>query len=384
MVSGMSRVFELAQLMQGNEAAAEGALAAGVRFFAGYPITPSTEIAEIMADRLPRVGGKFIQMEDEIAGIAAIIGASLAGMKSLTATSGPGFSLMQENIGFAAMAELPCVIVNVQRSGPSTGMPTAPAQGDVMQARWGTHGDHPVIVLCPSSVQESYDLAVRAVNLAEKYRVPVILLMDEVIGHLREKVVLPAPDELEIVNRRKPTDAHADYYPYRPGETGVPPMADFGTGYRYHVTGLAHDEKGAPTNAPAVAEQLIMRLHDKLQRNLDDIKIENSRLLDDAEVVVLAYGAAERPARQAVKMARKRNIKAGLYQPLTLWPFPAASVDRLAEQARTIIVPEMNLGQYRIEVERTVRGRANVVGVNRVNGELLSPGEILQAILEVV
>jgi len=380
----MSRVVELARLMQGNEAAAEGALAAGVRFFAGYPITPSTEVAEIMAERLPLLGGKFIQMEDEIASIAAIIGASLTGVKSLTATSGPGFSLMQENIGFAAMAEVPCVIVNVQRSGPSTGMPTAPAQGDVMQARWGTHGDHPIIALCPSSVREAYDLAVRSVNLAEKYRVPVILLMDEVIGHLRERVVLPPPDEIEIVNRREPQEAPADYYAYRADDTGVPPMAAFGTGYRYHVTGLAHDEKGNPTNDPASAEGLLLRLHEKIDRNLDDILIEDSRSLDDAEVVVLAYGATARPARQAVKEARRQNIKAGLYRPLTLWPFPTASVDRLARQARTIIVPEMNLGQYRIEVERTVRGRANVVGVNRVNGELIAPGEILQAILEVV
>lgn len=380
----MSRVVEMARLMQGNEAVAEGALAAGVRFFAGYPITPSTEVAEIMAERLPRVGGKFIQMEDEIASIAAIIGASLAGVKSLTATSGPGFSLMQENIGFAAMAEVPCVIVNVQRSGPSTGMPTAPAQGDVMQARWGTHGDHPVIALSPSSVREAYDLAVRSVNLAEKYRVPVILLMDEVIGHLRERVVLPAPGELEIVNRREPDVAPADYYAYRPAENGVPPMASFGRGYRYHVTGLSHDEKGAPSNDPAVAERLLLRLHDKLQRNLDDILVDDGRELDDAEVVVLAYGATARPARQAAKEARKQNIKAGLYRPITLWPFPVQRVEELARQAHTIIVPEMNLGQYRIEVERAVRGRANVKGVNRVNGELLAPGEILQAILEVV
>ncbi len=380
----MSRVIELAQLMQGNEAAAEGALAAGVRFFAGYPITPSTEVAEIMAERLPRLGGKFIQMEDEIASMAAIIGASLVGVKSITATSGPGFSLMQENIGFAAMAEVPCVIVNVQRSGPSTGMPTAPAQGDIMQARWGTHGDYPIIALCPSSVREAYDLALRAVNLAEKYRVPVVLLMDEVVGHLRERVVLPPLDELEIVNRREPIETPANYKAYRADETGVPPMANFGIGYRYHVTGLAHDEKGAPTNDPATAEGLLLRLHDKLQRNLDDIIIENSRSLDDAEVVVLAYGATARSARHAVKKARQENIKAGLYQPLSLWPFPAASVDRLAEQAHTIVVPEMNLGQYRIEVERTVRGRAEVVGVNRANGELLSPDEIMQAILEVV
>ena len=380
----MSRVVELARLMQGNEAVAEGALAAGVRFFAGYPITPSTEVAEIMAEKLPRLGGKFIQMEDEIAGLAATIGASLAGVKAITATSGPGFSLMQANLGFAAMAEVPCVIVNVQRSGPSTGMPTAPAQGDVMQSRWGTHGDHPIIALSPASVREAYDLAVRAVNLSEKYRVPVILLMEEVIGHLRERVVLPPPGELEIINRRKPVEAPADYYAYRADETGVPAMADFGEGYLYHVTGLAHDQKGAPTNDPKIAEQLLRRLHDKIYNKLDDIITDDRRHIEDAEVAVVAYGATARPAKQAVKEARKRNIKAGLYRPLTLWPFPAQQIEELAEKAHTIIVPEMNLGQYRLEIERVVRGRAAVQGVNRVNGELIPPEEILAAILEVV
>ncbi len=380
----MSRVVELARLMQGNEAVAEGALAAGVRFFAGYPITPSTEVAEIMAERLPKLGGKFIQMEDEIASIAAVIGASLAGVKAITATSGPGFSLMQENIGFAAMAEVPCVIVNVQRSGPSTGMPTAPAQGDVMQARWGTHGDHPVIVLSPSSVREAYDLAVRAVNLAEKYRVPVILLMDEVIGHLRERVVLPHPEELEIINRREPEESPGDYHPYRAGDDGVPRPASFGTGYRYHVTGLAHDEKGAPTNDPATAEKLLRRLHDKLEKNIEDIITDDGKYLEDAEIVVLAYGACARPAKQAVKEARKQNIKAGLYRPVTIWPFPVRKLEKIAERAKYIIVPEMNLGQLRLEVERVVRGRVPVTGVNRVNGELIPPGDILAAIQEVV
>ncbi|SFR05715.1 2-oxoacid:acceptor oxidoreductase subunit alpha [Desulfoscipio geothermicus] len=380
----MSQVIEMARLMQGNEAVAEGALAAGVRFFAGYPITPSTEIAEIMADRLPRLGGKFIQMEDEIAGLAAVIGASLAGLKALTATSGPGFSLMQENLGFAAMAEVPCVIVNVQRSGPSTGMPTSPAQGDVMQARWGTHGDHPVIVLSPSSVREAYDLTVRAVNLAEKYRVPVILLMDEVVGHLREKVVLPARGEVETVDRPSPKVPPGEYVPFRPEDNLVPPMANFGEGYRYHVTGLAHDEKGTPTNNPALAEQLLLRLHDKINMHLDDILLDDAKFLEDAEIVVLAYGSTARPARRAVKEARGRGIKAGLYRPLTLWPFPAKKVRELAEQAHSIIVPEMNLGQYRLEVERVVRDRARVSGVNRVHGELIEPEEITAAILEVV
>ncbi|WP_027365160.1 2-oxoacid:acceptor oxidoreductase subunit alpha [Desulfotruncus alcoholivorax] len=379
----MSRVIEMARLMQGNEAVAEGALAAGVRFFAGYPITPSTEIAEIMAERLPRLGGKFIQMEDEIASIAAIIGASLAGVKSITATSGPGFSLMQENIGFAAMAEVPIVIVNVQRSGPSTGMPTAPAQGDVMQSRWGTHGDHPVIVLSPSSVREAYDLAVRSVNLAEKYRVPVVLLMDEVIGHLREKVVLPSPGELEVVNRVEPDVGPEKYLPFGAGDQGVPPMANFGSGYRYHVTGLVHDPKGLPTNNPVVAEKLIKRLQNKIDLNLDDIMIDTGKNLEDAEIVVLAYGATARSALQAVKDARKEGIKAGLYRPAVLWPFPQQKVGALAENARAVLVPEMNLGQYRLEVERVAGERTRVVGVNRVHGELITPEEILAALREV-
>lgn len=370
--------------MQGNEAVAEGALAAGVRFFAGYPITPSTEIAEIMAERLPRLGGKFIQMEDEMASLAAVIGASLTGQKSITATSGPGFSLMQENIGFAAMAEVPCVIVNVQRSGPSTGMPTAPAQGDVMQARWGTHGDHPVIVLSPASVREAYDITVRAVNLAEKYRVPVILLMDEVVGHLREKVVLPALGEVEIINRPAPSPNVEEYSPYLPDENGVPPMANFGEGYRYHVTGLAHDEQGMPANDPKVLEKLLLRLHNKINYNLPDILFDEALYLDDAQVAVLAYGCSARSARRAVKEARAEGIKAGLYRPITLWPFPEQRVLEVARCAHTIIVPEMNLGQYRLEVERVVRERACVRGVHRVHGELVEPGDILAAIREVV
>jgi len=380
----MSNVLEMGRLMQGNEAVAEGALAAGVRFFAGYPITPSTEIAEIMSKKLPQVGGKFIQMEDEIASIAAIIGASLAGLKCLTATSGPGFSLMQENLGFAAMAEVPCVIVNVQRSGPSTGMPTAPAQGDVMQSRWGTHGDHPVIVLSPSSVREAYDLAVKSVNLAEEYRVPVVLLLDEVVGHLREKVMLPAQEKIDILNRQGPETTPENFVPYRPGTKGVPPMANFGDGYRHHVTGLAHDEMGAPNNSPVVAEKLIHRLHNKILDNLADIIIDDSRFLDDAEIVVLAYGSTARSARHAVKEARRQGLKAGLYRPLTLWPFPEQKVLEIAKKAKTIIVPEMNMGQYRLEVERVVGKHCLVKGVNRVHGELIKPGEIYDTILEVV
>lgn len=376
----MSSVVEMARLMQGNQAVAEGALAAGVRFFAGYPITPSTEIAEILSEQLPCVSGKFIQMEDEISSLAAVIGASLAGVKSITATSGPGFSLMQENLGFAAMAEVPCVIVNVQRFGPSTGMPTAPAQGDVMQSRWGTHGDHPIIVLSPSSVLEAYMLTVKAVSLSEKLRIPVILLMEEIVAHMREKVVLPGPGEIKKEERPRPVVDPPGYMPYRPGPNGVPPMADFGEGYRHHVTGLVHNVDGAPVNDPAIAEKLVRRLAEKITLNRDDVELYSELFLDDAEVVVIAYGVVARAARQAVKEARQSGVKAGLFRPITLWPFPERKIKDIAGRVTDIIVPEMNLGQYRLEIERAAGDRAGVTGINRVNGELISPVEILDAL----
>lgn len=377
----MSQVVEMARLMQGNEAIAEGALAAGVRFFAGYPITPSTEIAEIMAEKLPAFGGKFIQMEDEIASMAAIIGAALTGLKTMTATSGPGFSLKQENIGYACMAEVPCVVVNVQRSGPSTGIATAPAQGDVMQAKWGTHGDHPIIALCPASVRECFDITVRAVNLAEKYRVPVILLTDEVVGHTRERVVLP--DVVEQINRKKPNVPPEHFYPYRADEDGVPPMASFGDGYRHHVTGLVHDEAGSPAASPQVTENLVRRLVDKIDRNAADIISYEEFMMEDAEIVVFAYGGVARSAKRAVKEARQLGLKVGLFRPVTLWPFPEARIEAVAEKIKAFIVPEMNLGQLRLEVERAAKGRIPVKGVHRVNGELIPPREILAAIKEV-
>lgn len=376
----MTEILPLARLMQGNEAIAEGALAAGARFYAGYPITPSTEIAEILAEKLPLAGGAFIQMEDEIASMAAVIGASLTGAKSLTATSGPGFSLKQENIGFAVMAEVPCVVVNVQRFGPSTGIPTAPAQGDMMQARWGTHGDHPVIALCPASVQESYVLTVRAFNLAEQYRMPVFLLTDEVIGHLRERVLLPDPAELPVADRKKPPAGLPTYAPYRPDGDGVPPMANFCEGYRYHVTGLVHDESGAPSTSPDVAESLINRLNNKVLEHLDEICLNESWLTQDAEVVVFAYGAVARSARAAVREARAAGLKAGLFRPITIWPFPEKEVAALSRQVRAILVPEMNLGQMLGEVERAARCGAKVTGLNRVNGELITPAEVLAAL----
>ena len=369
------------QLMQGDEACAEGAIAAGCRFFAGYPITPATEIAEVLARRLPQVGGKFIQMEDEIGSIAAIIGASVGGAKSLTATSGPGFSLMQENIGYAAMAEIPCVIVNVQRLGPSTGRPTAPSQGDVMQARWGTHGDHPIIALSPSSVRETFDLTICAFNFSERYCTPVILLLDEVIGHMRERVALPDYDTVERVERTGTTVPPEWYKPYENFPTDVPPLAPFGEGYRYHITGLHHDERGYPTDRPDEVQPWLERVFRKIERSLSDILLYDEDGIEEAEVVVIAYGATARSAHHAIEIARERGRKVGLLKLKTLWPFAEEVVEHAAAQARYVVVPEMNLGQLALEVER-VLGRDKVRRVNRADGEMIKPTEILSAIEE--
>lgn len=371
------------RLMQGNEAVAEAALAAGVRFFAGYPITPSTEIAEIMAARLPAVGGRFIQMEDEIASISAVIGASLAGQKAFTATSGPGFSLMQENIGFAAMVEAPCVVVNVQRLGPSTGIPTAPGQGDVMQARWGTHGDHPAVAFCPGSVREAYDLTIQAFNAAERLRTPVILLLDEVVAHMREGVHLPPPGELTIIDRPRPAGppGSSSAAPvYRPGEGEVPAIPDFGTGYRFHVTGLVHDETGQPVNDSRVADGMIRRLHRKIELARREITFTRAYWLEDARVAVIAYGSVARSARQAVRKARERGIRAGCLQLQTIWPFPAEEVADLSRRVSQLIVAEMNLGQLEAEVRRAISGKAEIIPLTSAGGRLFAPGEILQAV----
>ncbi len=369
------------KLMQGNEACTLGALTAGLDFFAGYPITPSTEIAELCAEELPKVGGKFIQMEDEIASLAAIIGASLTGRKAMTATSGPGFSLMQENIGYAGITEVPVVIINVQRSGPSTGLPTSPAQSDVMQARWGTHGDHPIVVLAPGNVKECFELTIKAFNIAEDYRVPVIVLTDEVIGHMREKVVLPDPASIKISKRKKP-NSPAGYKPYEADpDGGVPLMASFGQGYRYHVTGLYHDETGFPTNKGEIADISIRRLMRKIEKAepvIRDYAIEST---DDCEVLVIAFGSSAMSSLSAVRQARAKGIKAGLFRPKTIWPFPEAVLDQFADKVKRIIVPEMNLGQLVLEVERVVKGRASVERLNKVNGELFRPEEILSCIL---
>jgi len=368
------------QLLQGNQACAEGAIAAGCRFFAGYPITPSSEIAEWMARRLPPLDGVFIQMEDEIASLAAVIGASVGGMKALTATSGPGFSLMQENLGYAIMAEIPCVIVNVQRMGPSTGQPTSPSQGDVMQARWGTHGDHPIIVLSPSSVMDCFNLTVKAFNFAERYRTPVILLADEVVAHMRERVELPDPSTLDVWDRVGSEVPPEWYKPYAEVPSDVPPLVPFGEGYRYHITGLYHDADGFPTQRLDEIQPWVKRVSRKIRRNRDKITLFRAEGIEDARVVVVSYGVSARVAREAVQIARDRHHrKVGFLELQTLWPFPEELIARLARMVRRVVVVEMNLGQLSQEVER-VAGRKKVRRVLRADGRLIRPDRVLEAI----
>ncbi len=365
-------------LLQGNEAVVEGALAAGCRFFAGYPITPATEISEAMSWRLPAVDGTFIQMEDEIASLGAVIGASLAGVKAMTATSGPGFSLMQENLGFACMAEVPCVIVNVMRGGPSTGLPTHVSQGDVQQARWGTHGDHPIIVLAAATTRDCFDLTVKAFNLAERYRTPVILLTDEVVAHTREKIVLPPPTEVPVVDRVRPDMPPEWYVPYADTPSGVPPMGIFGDGYRYHVTGLTHDVHGFPTERTDEIVPFMNRLFRKITQHFREIALVREERATDAEILVVAYGSVARSASRAVAEARARGLKAGLLTLLTLWPFPRGLVEPYLGQARAVLAPELNMGQVSRELKRISQGRSRIETMNRIDGHLITPGEILE------
>lgn len=370
------------RVMTGNEACAEGALAAGLTFYAGYPITPSSEVAEILSYELPKHGGKFIQMEDEIASMGAIIGASLAGAKAMTATSGPGFSLKQENLGYASMAEIPCVIVNVMRGGPSTGLPTLPAQADVMQARWGTHGDHPIIVLVPNSVREVFDLTVRAFNLAEKYRVPVIVLFDEIIGHVNEKLVLPEKHEIEVWNRVKPDVPPEQYLPYQETESDIPPFVSFGEGYRFHVTGLVHDQTGFPTNNSVQIDRLLRRINRKIDRYRDEIIEIDEEKDEGAKIGIFAYGSSSRSARRAMIWAREKGIKIHFIRPKVIWPFPDKEVKAMGQAVDYIIVPELNLGQIAHEVEWAVRCECEVVKINRIDGEPINPQQIFDVILE--
>ena len=373
----MSKVL----LLQGNQAVVEGAIAAGVKFFAGYPITPSTEVAESLAEKLPKNGGKFIQMEDEIASMGAVIGASLTGKKVMTATSGPGFSLKQELIGYACAAEIPLVIVNVQRVGPSTGQPTSPSPGDVMQARWGTHGDHWLIALTPASVPECFELTLRAYALSEKYRVPVILLMDEVIGHMREKIELPDDySDFPQAERKQPDCAPEDFKAYATDESLVPAMPAFGSGYRWHVTGLVHDETGFPKGTPAATLAAANRQRAKLENNLDDIvQVENYRM-EDADFAVVAFGGAARTAYETVDMARAEGLKVGLVRPVTIWPFAEAQMKELAGRVKGILVHELNCGQYVHEVERAVNGKVPVSLYAKYDNEPATPAQLLEEV----
>jgi len=374
--------------MLGDHAAAEGAILAGCRFFAGYPITPATEIAERMSVRLPQVGGVYIQMEDELASMNAILGGSWAGVKSMTATSGPGFSLMMENLGLGIMLETPCVLVNVQRGGPSTGLPTLVGQQDMMQARWGSHGDYEIIALSPTSPQELFDLTIHAFNLSEKYRTPVLVMTDAEVGHMTEKVIIPHPDEIEIVNRPEVRrgDVEPDLFRIFRDSSGaegngyVSPMAAAGQGYRIHVTGVTHDERGYPGMNAQTQEWNLNRLINKIRAHHDDIVQVEGRYLDDAEVVVVSYGISARTSLWPIELARQEGIRVGYLRLITVWPFPEEEIRQLASNVRAFVVPEINMGQIVREVERCAAGQARVLGANCPGGDILEPRHVLNVI----
>ncbi|MBI5583649.1 MAG: 2-oxoacid:acceptor oxidoreductase subunit alpha [Deltaproteobacteria bacterium] len=368
--------------ISGDEACAEGAIAAGCRFFAGYPITPATEIAERMARRLPQVQGMCLQMEDEIASMAAILGASWGGAKSMTATSGPGFSLMMENIGLGMMSETPCVVVNIMRAGPSTGLPTLVGQADVMQARWGSHGDYGVIALAPSSPQEMFNLTITAFNLSETYRLPVFVLGDEVVGHMSERVVIPPPEQIQRVSRKRPAPGQEGYLPFLADDDLVPAMACAGDGYHVHVTGLTHDEQGYPVITAPVHERLVRRLVDKIRLNAPAIFQTEAFGLEDAAVLVVAYGCTARAAREAVTRLRAGGRKVGLLRLITLWPFPEEQIRQLARQVQALIVPEINNGQMVYEVERCAGGACETVLMPLMGGTIHTPEDIIAAVEE--
>ncbi len=369
--------------MDGDHAACEGALAAGARFAAGYPITPSTEVVERFAARAPMVGGIFIQLEDELAASIAIQGAAWAGLKAFTVTSGPGFSLMMEHIGLAAMTETPCVFINVQRGGPSTGLPTLPAQADMMQVKWGSHGDYDVIAVCPSSPQECFDLTIKAFNLSEKYRVPAFVMMDEVVGHMTEKVVIPPAEQIEVEPRRFTAKPPGKYKPFEPDSEGIPDMVKAGDGYNIHVTGLTHDERGYPNMSPAVQDGLVKRLRAKIIDNADKIWLYEQEEMAGAEIVVICYGITARVAQRAIDMAREKGVKVGKFRLITAWPFPDKPIRELASQVKAFVVPELNLGQMVREVERAAAGLAKTVSVPHAGGSVHRPEDILKVIMEV-
>ncbi len=372
--------------MTGDEAAAEGGLAAGCRFFGGYPITPATEVAERMAERLPEVGGIYIQMEDEMASMNALLGASWGGVKAMSSTSGPGFSLMMENFGLGIMTETPCVLVNVQRGGPSTGLPTLVGQQDMMQAKWGSHGDYGVIALAPNSPQEAFDFTIHAFNFSEKYRLPVFVMMDESVGHMTEKVVIPPADQIKIVPRRITKDKPGEYLPFKPNEDLIPDMIEFGEGYRIHVTGLTHDERGYPDVSPEAHRPLVRRLVEKIEKNADKIYMFDEHTLDDAEVVLISYGITSRIAQQVANECRAEGRKVGHLRLITCWPFPASKVRELADRNRVkgFVVPEINMGQMSLEVERAAGRGVPTICVPNGGGEVHDPEEIHQAVREVI
>ena len=368
--------------IDGDHACCEGALAAGARFAAGYPITPSTEVVERFAARVPTVGGSFIQMEDELAASITLQGAVWGGAKAFTVTSGPGFSLMMEHIGYAAMTETPCVFVDVQRGGPSTGLPTLPAQADMMQARWGSHGDYEIIALCPNSPQECFDLAIQAFNFAEEFRVPVMFMMDEVVGHMTEKVVIPPADQIEVVPRRHTNRSIDDYLPYATNTDRVPDMAHAGEGYKFHVTGLTHDERGYPNMTPQTQDLLIRRLQGKIQATADRITLFEEEFVDNSDVIVVSYGITSRVAQRGIELARQKGLRVGKLRLITCWPFPEKRIRELAATTKSFVVPELNMGQMVREVERAAAGKARTVPVSHAGGSVHRPEDILKVIVE--
>ena len=371
-----------AHFLDGDHAACEGAIAAGARFSAGYPITPSTEIVERFSHRAPKIGGTFIQMEDELAASIAILGAVWGGVKAFTVTSGPGFSLMMEHIGYAAMTETPCVFIDVQRGGPSTGLPTLPAQADMMQVKWGSHGDYEIIALCPNSPQECFDLTIKAFNLAEEFRVPVMFMMDEVVGHMTEKVVIPPADEIEVVPRKHTHKSVEEYLPYGTNGDLVPEMAHAGDGYHFHVTGLTHDERGYPNMTPETQDTLVRRLQNKIRNAADRLAMFEEENLEDADVVVVSYGITSRVAQRAIDLARARGLRVGKLRLIIAWPFPDKKIAELAARVKAFVVPELNLGQMVREVERAAAGKAKTFLVSHAGGGVHNPQEILNVILE--
>lgn len=379
-----NRVLTGSHYLDGNHACAEGAIAAGCTFFGGYPITPSTEIAERVSRRFPKVGGVFIQMEDELASMAAILGASCGGAKTMSCTSGPGFSLMMENFGLGIMLETPCVLVNVQRGGPSTGLPTLPGQADMMQARWGSHGDYEVIALAPDSPQESFELTIHAFNLSEKYRMPVLIMTDECVGHMTEKVVIPPADQIELVERKYTKKKPGEAWPYDPDDDGISPLLPVGKGYKFHITGLTHDERGYPVITAKAHEWNVKRLMDKVNDHVDDIIWLEEQDVDDAEVVVIAYGISSRVMQPAISRARKEGIKVGQIKMVTVWPFPEKRVRELAAKVKSLVMVEMNLGQVFLEMDRCAAGKCRTHLVGHFGGTVHKPDEIYDAIKEAV